>query len=292
MRFFLGLNGEPITSRVSDLFHGVGLIRGEYLCRREGSYVTVERCQDAIAAYCDRIAAIFAPDPVWYRFVEMETSELNLLPGVDHRVHEKTSMLGLRGVRRAVSYPETFELEAAAVIAAARRRPNLHLLLPFVHDVGEVEIAGDALSRWGFANRLGMMAEIPSAILTLGDYFSAGVSDVTIGMNDLTSLTLGAERRSSIYRPLHPAVLRLVAMALETAAASGVSIMVAGYLTPEVLSALGDLGCENAVLHYSTLSWLSRPELEDLPHVLDLDEMKSAIRRRVAASASMGKAET
>lgn len=287
MKFYLGLNGEPITSRVSDVFRGVGLIRGEYICRRENAYVTAVRCQEAIRDYCERIATLFAPDPVWYRFVEMETSELNLLPGVDHRLQEKTTMLGLRGARRAVSYLDTFEMEAAAVIAAARRSPNLHVLLPFVHDVGQVEVLAKALSRWGFGNRMGMMAEIPSAVLTLGDYFSAGISNVTVGMNDLTSLTLGTERRSSSYKLLHPAVLRLVGMALETAAANGVTVMIAGYLTREIMSALEGLGCENLILHYSTLAQLLPAEFSSLPHTLDLDEMKTEIRRRVAASVAV-----
>lgn len=286
MRIFLGLNGEPITSRVSDAFSGVGLIRGEYLCRREGSYVTTEHCQDAIRDYCCRIAGLFAPDPVWYRFVEMESSEINLLPGVDHRVHEKTTMLGLRGVRRAMMYPETFEKEAAAVLEAARSAPNLHVLLPFVHDVREVDFVTATLSRLGFCNRMGMMAEIPSAILNLGDYFSAGISNVTIGMNDLTSLTLGTHRQSSIHDLLHPAVLSLARMAIETSAAHGVPAMIAGYLTRDVMRAFESVGGENVVVHYSNLSELSDPRFSDLPHVLELGAIKADIRRRVATAAA------
>lgn len=292
MRIFLGLNGEPITSRVSDVFSGVGLIRGEYLCRREGSYVTTGQCQDAIHNYCLRIAELFAPDPVWYRFIEMEASEINLLPGVDHRVHEKTTMLGLRGVRRAMTYPETFEKEAAAVVAAARSAPNLHVLIPFVHDVREVEFVNAMLARLGFRNRMGMMAEIPSAIINLGDYFSAGISNVTIGMNDLTSLTLGTHRQSAIYDLLHPAVLSLARMAIDTSAAHGVPAMIAGYLTPEVMRALEHIGGENVVVHYSNLSELSDARFSDLPHVLDLVAIKNDIRRRVATATASASKET
>jgi PEP-utilising enzyme, PEP-binding domain len=141
MRFLLGLNGEPITDRVSDRFSGVGLIRSEYVCRTVGAYITDPLCQEAVGAYVARIADLYAPDPVWYRLIEMETSEINTLPGADRIVEEKTTMLGLRGIRRALLYPDTFRIEAAVVAAAARTRPNLHILLPFVHDPREVEAA-------------------------------------------------------------------------------------------------------------------------------------------------------
>ena len=284
MKFLLGLNGEPITSRVSRLFGGVGLIRGEYICRRENAYVTLERCQVAIQDYCEAISKLFAPDPVWYRFVEMESSEVNLLPGMDYHVDEKTTMLGLRGVRRAMRYPAAFEMEAAIVVTVARRWPNLNVLVPFVSDVREFEFVNNSLARLGFPNRVGMMAEIPSAIMELDNYLLAGLSNVTIGINDLTSLTLGAERRSANYNPLHPAVLKLVRIALETAGTHGAVAAVAGHLTRDLIEALHAIGCDNVVLHYSNLPELAENEFRDLPHVLDLNRMMEDIRRRVAAS--------
>jgi phosphoenolpyruvate synthase/pyruvate phosphate dikinase len=271
MKLFLGLNGEPIVDRVSSRFAGVGLIRGEYLCRQAGSYITDPKCQQLLATYVARVADLFAPDPVWYRFIEMESSEINLLPGADRLVEEKTTMLGLRGVRRGLRYRDTFGTEAEVITSVAASRRNLHALVPFIHDPTELESVQTMLSGLGFRN--------------LRDFLSLGVANVTVGLNDLTSLTLGAYRGSGYDDPMHPAVRRLLAIAREATAGREVLLAAAGYLSPAMIDVCEGLGYDAAVVHYSKLPEVLGDSFAMLPGRLDLDAIKRDVRTRVGARA-------
>ncbi len=277
MKLRLGLSAEEIADPMSDTFDGVGLLRGEYLCRKIDMYIPRAECRDFIRGYLRRICTLFAPRPVWYRTTEMETAEVNVLEGADEIIEEKTTMLGCRGVRRGMRLRDTFVQELTLVAEVAAEHDNLHLMIPFVSEVEELVFTRDTLRGLGFRNQLGMMAEIPAAVLCLEDFLAAGAQSITLGMNDLSSLTTGAQRNPELHAT-HPGVRKLVEMAREKTRAAGVPLSMAGYLTPALLEMARACECDFAVLHYSKLGEVLGERFASLPHQEDLQAIKNHTR--------------
>ncbi len=80
------------------------------------------------------------------------------------------------------------------------------------------------------------MIEVPSAALT-ADLIAPEVDFLSLGTNDLTQYTLAADRAneavSDIFRPHHPAILRLVAKVQEAARAAGKPLAVCGEMAAD-----------------------------------------------------------
>ena len=81
------------------------------------------------------------------------------------------------------------------------------------------------------------MIEIPAAVLAIGA-FTRRLDFLSIGTNDLIQYTLAVDRAddavSHLYDPLHPAVLRLISMAITTANKANVPIAVCGEMAGEL----------------------------------------------------------
>ena len=126
------------------------------------------------------------------------------------RIAEVNPMLGHRGVRLAITYPEILEMQMAALLAgvrAASRRQNepvtLEVMVPFVSTTSEVAwirdrvlaqvdqsgIDPEARRRFAF----GTMIELPRAALRAGD-IARDVDFFSFGTNDLTQTTFGISR--------------------------------------------------------------------------------------------------
>ncbi len=286
MRLLLSLSGEDIAELPPLDIAGVGLVRGEYLVRKAGCYVTRATCRESIAAYLTRLCALLAPSPVWYRLIEMETSELNLLDGVDHQIVEKTTMLGLRGIRRSLAYPETFAIEAQLLADLARRFENLHVVLPFVTQGGEAVAATRILRDCGFANQIGIMAEIPAALEAIDDFIDVGIRHFTVGMNDLGSLFHGAARGLEVSPTRAPALRAFIGRAVAKARAAGATTTIAGYFDRDTYDWAADVGFDAAAVSYSMLPAIFAIAPSRLPAAEDLFAIKRGIRAAVAAQSS------
>ena len=123
--------------------------------------------------------------------------------------HEVNPMLGLRGVRLALTRKELYPAQARALfgawvdVAETGIRPELEVMVPLVALAGELRLAIDAIHRAAEAvaeetgvtvpYRVGTMIETPRAAL-IADQL-AGLSDfMSFGTNDLTQLTYGFSR--------------------------------------------------------------------------------------------------
>jgi phosphoenolpyruvate synthase/pyruvate phosphate dikinase len=282
MKYQLGLSAEHIEDRVSPIFAGVGLLRSEYLCRKIDKYITLKESRDYIQQYVRRVARIFAPDPVWYRTTEMETSEVNVLEGADHIVEERTSMLGYRGIRRGKLFKETFLLELSVLAEVASEAPNVHVLIPFINDPSELLFVKECLNAVGFKNKLGIMAEIPATILCLKDFLEIGVDNITVGMNDLSSLVMGAIRCAELERQfLHPAMQEMLIRTRDVTRDYDVTLAAAGYINRDVLAFIDKLGFDYAVIHYSNLHKVLGAEFKELPYQDSLEEIKARTRNLI-----------
>ena len=94
---------------------------------------------------------------------------------------------------------------------------------------------------------LGVMIEVPSAAL-LADRFAEEVEFFSIGTNDLTQYALAVDRAnpevSSLFRALHPAILRMIKIVVAAGAARGRPVAVCGEMASEPIgiAALVGLG--------------------------------------------------
>ncbi len=126
-------------------------------------------------------------------------------------LHEFNPMMGHRGCRLAVTYPEIAKMQTAAVIRAAINVQKAHadwnvkpeIMIPLVGDVKElkfvkkvvVETADAEIAAAGveLAYEVGTMIEIPRACLT-ADEIAANADFFCFGTNDLTQMTYGFSR--------------------------------------------------------------------------------------------------
>ena len=128
------------------------------------------------------------------------------LKAVIESLHEINPMMGHRGCRLAVSYPEIAEMQTRAIIEAAinvKKLTGVEIMIPLVCDLTElkfvkkiiVETADALIKNSGVALKyqVGTMIEIPRAAL-LADEIATEAEFFSFGTNDLTQMTYGLSR--------------------------------------------------------------------------------------------------
>jgi len=125
------------------------------------------------------------------------------------QLHEFNPMLGHRGVRLGITYPEITEMQARAIIEAACQlyKEGLkvvpEIMIPLVGDVKELKdqravvdrVAMDVMKETGVKIKylVGTMIEVPRGALT-ADHVASEAQFFSFGTNDLTQLTFGFSR--------------------------------------------------------------------------------------------------
>jgi pyruvate,orthophosphate dikinase len=124
-------------------------------------------------------------------------------------LHESNPMLGLRGVRLAIRYPEILQMQARAIFEAACDAaeaggdPRPEVMVPLTSDAGELIKARQIIeteAKAVFEEReraipyqIGTMVETPRAALT-ADRLAEYADFFSVGSNDLTQMTYGLSR--------------------------------------------------------------------------------------------------
>nr|MBP7819559.1 pyruvate, phosphate dikinase [Candidatus Gracilibacteria bacterium] len=137
---------------------------------------------------------------------QMEVEYKELKQVVDN-LHEVNPMLGHRGCRLGITYPEIYEMQVRAITEAAIEATNaghkviVEIEVPLVGNVTEFKFVKEQIesailgygSSVNFVYKIGTMIEIPRACLTADEI--AEVADFfSFGTNDLTQTTLGLSR--------------------------------------------------------------------------------------------------
>ena len=213
-RLLVNLSEPSQVDRASSLdVDGVGLLRAELMILEalEGTHPRrlieegrtdefIQRMADALTTF----ATGFAPRPITYRTIDFRTNEFRgLAGGEDYEPDEANPMIGYRGAFRYVREPDLLGLELEAVKRVYDAgQDNLHVMLPFVRTVPELEQCVRLVAQSGLTARRGfelwIMAEVPSVLFNLGRYADLGIAGISVGSNDLTQLLLGADRDSEI----------------------------------------------------------------------------------------------
>ncbi len=161
-------------------------------------------------------------DPPLHEFVPTEEADIKALADAQGKsvetikaiiasLHEFNPMMGHRGCRLAVTYPEIAKMQTKAVIKAAINVKNAHpdwtivpeIMIPLIGDVKElkyvkkvvVETADAVIAEAGsdLKYEVGTMIEIPRAALTADD-IAKEADFFCFGTNDLTQMTFGFSR--------------------------------------------------------------------------------------------------
>ncbi|HTP36272.1 MAG TPA: pyruvate, phosphate dikinase [Candidatus Acidoferrales bacterium] len=198
---FEAMNGFPVVIRTLDPpLH-------EFLPKREDLMVDI-----ALLPYAD----IKKKKELVAKYVRFGVEVKNLktvLPELLHRVeelHEFNPMLGHRGCRLGITYPEITEMQARAIFEAAVQVAKKgvkvipEVMIPLIGGVKELEnqkkivvkVAEEVLAKAGMKDlkyMVGTMIEIPRAALT-ADGVAKEAEFFSFGTNDLTQTTMGLSR--------------------------------------------------------------------------------------------------
>jgi phosphocarrier protein FPr len=224
---------------------GVGLFRTEFLFLERRTAPS----EDEQANAYGEVASAFAPDPVTVRLLDIGGDKpISYLP----MPREENPFLGQRALRLAGTYRELFVAQLRACYRAAARG-RVKVMAPMVADAADarifLDLARESRTSLAAADRgdveLGVMLEIPSAVLSADTYF-ARLSFASLGTNDLLQYTLAADRGNAAlerYRDgLHPAHLALIRSAVDAARRHGIELSVCGEMAGDPVAALALVG--------------------------------------------------
>ena len=271
---------------------GIGLFRSEFLfLNRQGLPSEDEQFE----AY-RQVAAGMRGKPVVIRTFDLGADKSK--EGLDGLVRVAPNpALGLRAVRFCLAEPRLFLTQLRAILRASHYG-DIRILLPMLASVAEIDqtlvllaqAKGSLLERGVPFNpsiAVGGMIEIPAAVLTI-EPFARRLDFLSIGTNDLIQYTLAVDRAdeavSHLYDPMHPAVLKLIALAIATANKVGVPIAVCGEMAGEVrlTRLLLGMGLRNFSMHPAHLLAVKQRVL-----MTDVGEIRPLVRRLLRGEETM-----
>lgn len=246
-RVYLYINSGLISSIDSDTgcdSDGIGLYRTEIL-------FMLKQCFPGEAEQLEvyrKVLNAAKGKPVVMRTLDVGGDKpLDYFPIV-----EDNPFLGWRGIRLSLDHPELFLVQLRAMLQAASDSDQLHVLLPMVSNLEEIDLAlvyfeqahqelTTELGRAILMPKVGIMLEVPVLLYQL-DEVAKRVDFVSVGSNDLTQYLLAVDRNNpsvnALFDSFHPGVLRALKFAIERCDVNQLPISVCGEFAGEPAGAL------------------------------------------------------
>jgi len=263
---------------------GIGLFRSEFLFLNREGLPTEDEQFEAYRAVAEGLAG----KPVTIRTFDLGADKHKEgLEGLS-RVAPNPA-LGLRAVRFCLAEPRLFLTQLRAILRASHYG-RIRILVPMLASVAEIDAtlaliaqAKESLREQGVPFdtniEVGGMIEIPAAVLAIGAFLHK-LDFLSIGTNDLIQYTLAVDRAdeavSHLYDPLHPAVVKLLGMAIGSANKAKVPIAMCGEMAGDVAYTrlLLGMGLRNFSMHPSHL-----PAIKQRVLTSDVAALKSTVQR-------------
>jgi phosphoenolpyruvate-protein phosphotransferase (PTS system enzyme I) len=238
---------------------GVGLFRTEFLFMNRQDMPDEE---EQFQAY-KKVAEAMGKRPVTIRTLDSGADKQTAL---NNKKISPNPALGLRAIRLCLSEPKIFMTQLRAILRASQFG-NIKILFPMLSSISELRQTKLLLERAKASLRkdkvkfnekilIGGMIEIPAAAIS-ADIFAQELDFLSIGTNDLIQYALAIDRTddavSHLYNPLHPAVLKLIALTIKSAHKHKKSIAVCGEMAgePKLTKLLIGMGVEQLSMHPS-----------------------------------------
>jgi phosphoenolpyruvate-protein phosphotransferase (PTS system enzyme I) len=257
---------------------GIGLFRTEFL-------ITGRQTLPSLDAQTDIYRRVL--EEMGTRTVVFRTFDIGGdkdVPALGLR-HEANPFLGYRAIRIGLDHPDLLQVQLRAILRAARGGSSAWIMLPMVARVEEVRRVRallESIREPGDQQvRLGIMVETPAAAL-IAAALASEVDFFSIGTNDLTQYTLAAdrtdERLADIYKPFHPAVLRLIEMTARAAETARIPCGVCGEMAgdPRATALLIGSGIRELSMSAGSLGVIRR-EVRRTPRGAAIELTKAAL---------------
>lgn len=249
---------DEIPAALAHGAEGIGLYRTEFLyLGRDTLPVEEEHLADAL-----QVLNYSGDCPVTFRTCDLGGDKI---PGAEVAA-ESNPALGLRSIRLCLENKEMFRAQLRGIIRAATAG-KIRIMFPmisgvtefrearavFLRCVEEVEAAGVTVP----PIPIGVMVEMPSAAI-MADQLAQEADFFSIGTNDLTQYCLAIDRVNEqvnyLFKPFHPAILRLIQGVVSAADKANIPVTVCGEMAGDPMMTMVLLGLGVRVLSMSALA--------------------------------------
>ncbi len=242
---------------------GVGLFRTEFLFMNRDTLPSEDEQFEAYRL----VAKALAGKSLTIRTLDIGADKTaRALAGTERQAPNPA--LGLRAIRYCLAEPQIFLAQLRAILRASQFG-KVQILIPMLAHVTEIEQTlvmieqakaqlRERRQKFDEHIAVGGMIEIPAAALALG-VFVKRLQFLSIGTNDLIQYTLAIDRTdeavSHLYDPLHPAVLRLLSLVIQTAQKAEMPVAICGELAgdPKMTRLLLGMGLRQFSMHPTQL---------------------------------------
>jgi len=258
---------------------GIGLYRTEFLFLGSNESPTEE---EHFKAYAQAVQEL-GSKPLIIRTVDLGGDKF--FPANSNT--ELNPFLGCRSIRYCLEHPDIFKTQLRAILRASALG-NAKIMFPLISSLQELRKAKDIvkevmeeLNQKGIdfdeKIEIGIMIEVPSAAMVADD-LAKEVDFFSIGTNDLIQYTMavdrGNEKVAHLYSPAHPAILKLLRMAITAAEENNIKIGICGEMGGEVEYTILLLGL--GLREFSVAPAMIIPEVKKIIRSVTYERAKEA----------------
>jgi phosphoenolpyruvate-protein phosphotransferase (PTS system enzyme I) len=278
-------NFEELPAELLDDLRGIGLYRTEFLFMHRPFFPSEEEQYRHYVGALERVG----DSEITFRTIDVGGDKPLPYLSVPH---EPNPVLGWRGLRLSLEWPDMFYAQLRALLRASAHG-QMRILLPMVTMVEEFRKARDILEEIQSDLRhrgvpfdpdvpLGAMVEVPAAALAARS-LAEEADFLSIGTNDLSQYALAVDRNNArvahLYQPLHPGLLELLRLVVRAGDAADTPVSLCGEMAgdPEATLLLLGIG-----LRSFSMSPYHLPVVKRVIGTVSLDEARAVAQEAFA----------